>query len=117
VRLEKGVQLVMYSSGIMDKLQHADIVITGEGKIDKQTAFGKVVSEVALAAAQHHIPVVAFCGVSEVDDGGPLHLNAIRAITPQGMPREESMAKAKVLLKNSVADYFECPENRFLKKM
>lgn len=106
VRLEKGVQLVIDSSGIMDKLQHADMVITGEGKIDRQTEYGKVVSEIALAAARHHVPVMAFCGVSEVDDGAPLHLNAIRAIAPQDMPRKEALAKAKVLLKSSAADYF-----------
>jgi len=106
VRIEKGIRLVMDSSGIMHRLQHADVVITGEGKIDRQTEYGKVVSEIALAAAQHHIPVIAFCGISEVDDGTPLHLNAIREIAPQTMPREESMANAKVLLKNAVADYF-----------
>jgi len=107
VRLEKGVQLVMDSSGIMDKLPHADLVITGEGKIDRQTEYGKVVSEIALAAAQHHIPVIAFCGVTEVKDGAPLHLNAIRAIAPPGMPPEQSMARAKDLLKAAAAAYFK----------
>lgn len=106
VRIEKGIRLVMDSSNIMHQLQHADVVITGEGKIDRQSEYGKVVSEIALAAAQHHIPVIAFCGISEVDDGAPLHLNEIRVIAPSGMSPGESMAKAKVLLKNSAADYF-----------
>jgi len=107
VRLEKGVQLVIDSSGIMDKLPHADLVITGEGKIDRQTEYGKVVSEIALAAALHHIPVIAFCGISETGDGTPLHLNAIRTIAPQGMPPEESMARAKGLLEAAAAAYFK----------
>jgi glycerate kinase len=107
VRLAKGVQLVMDSSGVKDKLPHADLVITGEGKIDEQTEYGKVVSEIALAAARHHVPAIAFCGVSEVDDPRPLHLSAIRTITPQGMPREQSMARAKDLLQAAAANYFK----------
>jgi len=106
VRIEKGIRLVMDSSVITDQLPDADLVITGEGKIDRQTEYGKVASEIALAAAQHHIPVIAFCGISEVDDGAPLHLNEIRAIAPPGMSPEESIAKAKVLLKNAAAAYF-----------
>ncbi|HEY8972119.1 MAG TPA: glycerate kinase, partial [Puia sp.] len=78
-----------------------------EGKIDRQTEYGKVVSEIALAAAQHHIPVIAFCGVSEAGDGAPLHLDAIRTIAPQGMPPEESMAQAKNLLEAATAAYFK----------
>jgi len=107
VRLAKGVQLVMDSSGIKDKLPDADLVITGEGKIDRQTEYGKVVSEIALAAAQHHIPVIAFCGISEVDDARSLHLDTIRTIAPQGMPPEISMARAKELLTTAAAAYFK----------
>jgi glycerate kinase len=107
VRLEKGVRLVMDSSGVLDKMPHADLVITGEGKIDRQTEYGKVVSEIALGAARHHVPAIAFCGISEVDDPRPLHLDAIRPITPQGMPPEESMARAMDLLQAAVVAYFK----------
>jgi len=115
VQLKKGVQLVMDSSGIKDELPDAGLVITGEGKIDRQTEYGKVVSEIALAAARHHIPVIAFCGISEVDDIRPLHLgdiqplhlDAIRTIAPPGMSPEESMVKAKDLLKAAAAAYFK----------
>jgi hypothetical protein len=56
------------------------------------------------------VPVVAFCGVSEVEDGGPLHLNAIRAIAPAGMPSDEAMARGMDLLKEAAADYFKQPD-------
>ncbi|HVU58912.1 MAG TPA: glycerate kinase [Puia sp.] len=107
VRLAKGVELVIDSSDIKDKLSHADLVITGEGKIDRQTEYGKVVSEIAGMAAQHQIPAIAFCGVSEVTDPGPLHLAAIRTITPRGMLLEEAMANAKSLLTAATTAYFK----------
>jgi glycerate kinase len=97
----------MDSSGIMQRLPGADLVITGEGKIDKQTAFGKVISEIALLSDQYNIPAIAFCGITEVDDGRPLHLKAVRAITPPGMQIGEAMVRAKELLRKAVVGYFK----------
>jgi glycerate kinase len=105
VRLVKGVQLVMDSSAIESKLPNTDLVITGEGKIDRQTAYGKVVSEVALLARKHQIPVMAFCGVQETEETGPLHLDAIRTITPESMRTDEAMTRAKDLLTIAAASF------------
>ena len=107
VRLEKGIELVMDSSAILGRLSQTDLVITGEGKIDKQTSFGKVVGEIAALAAQHQIPAIAFCGITEVEDSRPLHLKAIRVITPAGMPFEEARLRAKDLLRSAVTSYFQ----------
>lgn len=43
-------------------MQDADLVITGEGKMDAQTVFGKTPIGVAKAAKEHHVPVIAICG-------------------------------------------------------
>jgi glycerate kinase len=104
VRLEKGVHLVMENSGFGRSLADADLVITGEGRIDLQTSYGKVVSEIALAACQKHIPVIAFCGVSELEDASLVHLDSIHSITPEGMRVEEAMRRAKDLLKTAAAE-------------
>jgi glycerate kinase len=107
VHLNKGIEWVMATSGIREALSGTDVIITGEGKIDRQTLYGKVVSEIAALADRHHIPAIAFCGITEVEDAGPLKLEAVRAITPAGMNLEEAMANAAGLLKKAVARYFE----------
>ncbi len=43
------------------RIKDADLVITGEGRMDYQTIFGKTPVGVALAAKQYHIPVIAIC--------------------------------------------------------
>ena len=50
--LRPGVELVMEATGFADKLRHADVVLTGEGRIDAQTAFGKTALGVARRASE-----------------------------------------------------------------
>ncbi len=49
--LRPGIELVMDTIGFAERLARADLVITGEGRIDAQTAFGKTALGVARAAA------------------------------------------------------------------
>ncbi len=107
VRLNKGIEWVMATSGIREALPGTDLVITGEGKIDKQTLYGKVVSEIAALADRHHIPAIAFCGITEVDDPRTLTLQAVFPITPTGMKPKEAMSQAGDLLKSAVVNYFK----------
>ncbi len=60
--LESGIELVMKLAGFSDKLKTADVVITGEGKIDAQTLFGKAPAGVAEMARKNNVPVYAICG-------------------------------------------------------
>jgi len=106
VRLQKGIGLVMDTAGINDAIQEGNLIITGEGKIDKQTSYGKVVSEIAFLARHHHIPAIAFCGITEVEDASLLNLQAVRAITRAGMDPAMAMANASVLLQKEVSAYF-----------
>ncbi len=61
-QLESGIELVMKVTGFRNKLNGADLVITGEGKIDAQTVFGKVPVGVAEVAKEEKVPVYAICG-------------------------------------------------------
>ena len=106
VRLQKGIGLVMDTSRIKDTIPEGNLVITGEGKIDKQSSYGKVVAEIALLAGEHNIPAIAFCGITEVEDAGLLKLQAVRAIAPAGMSSAKAMANAAVLLQKEVKAYF-----------
>ena len=60
--LRPGVELVMAATGFAAKLPAADLVITGEGRIDESTAFGKTALGVARQAAAIGVPCVAVGG-------------------------------------------------------
>lgn len=61
-RLEKGIDIVIKHSKLEEKLKNADLVITGEGKIDSQTRFGKTPYGVVKLAKKYNIPTIAFAG-------------------------------------------------------
>lgn len=60
--LRPGVELVMEAAGFDAKLAAAHLVVTGEGRIDAQTAFGKTALGVALRARAAGVPCVAVGG-------------------------------------------------------
>jgi glycerate kinase len=62
--LRPGIELVLEMVGFEEQLAGADLVITGEGALDEQTLHGKAVAGVAAKAAG--IPVVAVCGVNQL---------------------------------------------------
>jgi glycerate kinase len=61
-RLVPGAPLVVEASGFDAKLEGADLVITGEGRADSQTAYGKAPGEVAKRAKEARIPVLLITG-------------------------------------------------------
>ena len=64
--LKSGVSLILEETKLSEKMQGADLVITGEGRLDEQSAMGKAPIGVAKLAKEQGIPVIAFAGaVSE----------------------------------------------------
>ena len=61
-RLVSGAKLVLDAVGFERKLVGASLVITGEGRIDRQSAYGKLTQAVTLAARARGVPVVAVAG-------------------------------------------------------
>jgi glycerate 2-kinase len=68
--LRPGIELLLDMLGFAAQLDGADLVITGEGSLDKQTLYGKTPVGVARAAAAHQppVPVVAVCGVCSLSN-------------------------------------------------
>ncbi|MFS0788220.1 glycerate kinase [Shouchella sp. 1P09AA] len=60
--MKRGIDLVIEYTGLEQKLEGADLVLTGEGQIDYQTASGKTPMGVAEAANKQGIPVIAIAG-------------------------------------------------------
>jgi len=65
-RIRSGIELVLELVGFDRAVVTADLVVTGEGKLDAQSLRGKAPVGVARAATAHGVPVVALAGVIEV---------------------------------------------------
>ena len=79
VRLVPGVEVVMEETRLSDKLADADIVLTGEGRIDAQTAYGKTALGVAQRARAAGVACIAVGG--GIDAAGETILWEVGAIT------------------------------------
>jgi len=95
--LRPGIDIVMQTVNLADKLRGADLVITGEGRLDSQTLHGKTPMGVTRLANAQNIPIIAIAGCVS-DDANVLlkhGMKAIFSITPRAMPLEDVLANAK----------------------
>ncbi|KFZ38091.1 glycerate kinase [Shewanella mangrovi] len=96
-QLRPGVDIVMQAVGLAEKVAGADLVITGEGRIDGQTVFGKTPMGVLRVARQHQVPVIGIAGC--LGDGAEKMLeqgmSAIFDIIPAASDLQQALANAK----------------------
>ena len=104
-RLRPGVVIVLETTGFARLVEHADLVITGEGRTDFQTAMGKAPVGVAAVAREHAVPVVCLAGgLGEgADDVLAMGIDAIASIVPQPMSVEECMTRGAELIEAGAA--------------
>ena len=101
---EPGIELILDAVRFDHQLRGADLVLTGEGKIDGQTAHGKVISGVLAHARAAHVPVVALAGTVRTHDLSPLYsagLSAAFAITDGPLTHAKAFARTAPLLKHT----------------
>jgi glycerate kinase len=79
--LESGIKIVLEETHLEDDIRDADIVITGEGRLDRQTVMGKAPSGVARIAGKYGKPVIAFAG-SVTPDAKACNTHGIDAYFP-----------------------------------
>ncbi len=79
--LESGIKIVLEETRLEEYIKDADIVITGEGRLDSQTAMGKAPIGVAEIAKKHNKKVLAFSG-SVSEDSYLCNENGIDAFFP-----------------------------------
>ena len=79
--LQSGVELILRETKLEEYIMNADIVITGEGRLDEQTAMGKAPAGVAGLAKKYGKPVIAFAG-SVTKDAAVLNECGIDAYFP-----------------------------------
>ena len=106
--LRPGMAYIIEYTGLENKIADADVVITGEGKIDEQTLSGKVVKGVADLAARYGKPVVAVAGKSTIsrDDHERLSLAAVITLTGNGVDEDEAIKNAAQLLRKRLSEFW-----------
>ncbi|HEX2840017.1 glycerate kinase [Hyphomicrobium sp.] len=101
--MKRGVELVVAATKLDAHMKGASLAITGEGRVDFQTAFGKTPAGVAACARRHGVPVVAIGGGLSDDAHGVFQhgIDAIETVTPSPLPLEVAMAKSREYLQNA----------------
>ncbi|MFO7983951.1 MAG: glycerate kinase [Desulfuromonadales bacterium] len=94
--LRPGIEIVSEELGLENAVAGADLVITGEGCIDRQTIAGKTPAGVARIARRHGVPVIALAGSLSPDAHGVHHygIDAVFSILSRPCSLEDALAEA-----------------------
>lgn len=104
--MRSGIDLVMDAVKLRDRISQADLVITGEGKLDRQSVEGKTVSGVARLCRELGKPCVAIAGIVEDRDAiESLELKDVISLVNEATSGEVAMTKASTLIEARVAAY------------
>ena len=99
--LQSGFAAVSEAVQLAERIAESDLVLTGEGRLDTQSAYGKTVAGVAALAGTADVPCLAVAGLV----GGSARLPGLldsEASTPPGMSVEEAMARTDELVPAAV---------------
>lgn len=92
--LKPGIQMVLDALRFDERIQGADLIITGEGKLDKQTCMGKTPYGVLQAGRRQSIPVIVMGGsVEEVEALNQSGFLAVFPLLPYPVSLEQAMDK------------------------
>ena len=97
-QLRSGIEIVIDAVHLGDIIKDADLVITGEGRIDSQTIHGKTPIGVARTAKKYHKPVIGIAGCLSQDCGVVYDhgIDAVFSVVPTAMNLEQAFKNAAV---------------------
>lgn len=105
----KGMDFMfaLSNADLIFKENDVDLIITGEGSIDEQTLHGKLIHGVLELAKKHNTPVMAVCGISELDErtAKANGLKTILEIRDRSRPVDYSMKHAAQLVEDHIYKY------------
>ncbi|PFA31136.1 glycerate 2-kinase [Bacillus thuringiensis] len=95
--LRRGIEIVLDYTNFDKHIEDADLIITGEGRIDEQTAYGKAPVGVAGRAKRFSVPVIAIGGSVSSDYSAVYEkgIDAVFSITTRPMTLEEAYRVAE----------------------
>lgn len=102
-KLKRGLKLILDITCFHEVLKEVDLVITGEGKIDRQTLSGKLVKGITDTAKVHGIPTIALCGALDLDQESLKKLGTVftTSIVTRPCSKEEAIAESYSNLKQT----------------
>ncbi|MEL5894046.1 glycerate kinase [Bacteroides sp. GD17] len=93
--LKPGIRLLLDTLHFSESIKGADLIITGEGKSDRQTVMGKVPLGVLEEARRQHIPVILLAGsIEDVEELNRAGFQGVFSITPSPMSLEQATEPA-----------------------
>ncbi len=104
-RLRSGAELVLDATKFASRIAGADLVITGEGRADAQSAYGKLTQAVTRAARDAGVRAAMIVGGTAPGYEALLSqgLEAIEVSTPKGMTVDDAMRNAGPLIEDAAA--------------
>jgi len=103
--LKRGIELILDAVDFDHLIEGVDLVITGEGKIDNQTAYGKVIEGVSKRCRQEDKKIYAVCGVNESNDAVSSLFDDVFAIVPLTASKEEALESPSASLRQLVENH------------
>ena len=100
-RLQSGIEMVLDAIGFEKHIKDADLIITGEGRIDSQTCRGKVISGITSVAAKYGVPVIAIAGIVDMSEK-EIEETGLKAAFPIG-PRPQNESDLEYAMRPEVA--------------
>ena len=98
--LRSGADLVLDLCQFNSKIEDADLIITGEGRMDRQSLMGKIPGKILEAGKRKGIPVIAFTGsIADKEILESAGFKGLFATKPDSMPLEEAM-KPDIAIQN-----------------
>ncbi len=104
-RLTPGADWFLGMAGFVSRIEGADLILTGEGRLDAQTAMGKTVSAVCRAASVKKIPVIALAGILDGDQEElrEIGLSAAVCVNESEISRDAAMRRANAAIRERTA--------------
>lgn len=107
--IRSGIEYILDFVQLEQQVRQADLVVTGEGKLDEQTLSGKVVKGVGALAFRYGKPLWAVAGSSSASDEDlhALHIQRVISLVNAGTSVEEAVRRAAALIRDRVAEAFK----------
>ena len=107
-KFQSGFKLIQKLIGLKNKirLNNYDLIITGEGSIDKQTSNGKLIMHLGKIGKKHSIPVIAFGGIvkEKLQDLNLPGITQLKQISPDGFDLSSAIQKTPIYLDKALRD-------------
>jgi len=115
--LRPGIEIMIEIVKLEQAIKDADLVITGEGKIDSQTIYGKAPIGVAKIAKKYNIPVIAVAAIisADADIVHQYGIDALIKISEPPMSLAEPKPKKVWLIKKSIKQFLKREKKSFYK--